>query len=738
MFLNQDEVTARKCDVSGFIRANYTPYEGDDSFLEGPTEATLKLWAQVEALMKEELKKGILDVDTKVPSTITSHKAGYIQQDLEKIVGVQTDEPFKRGIKPNGGWRITKYALNSYGFDLDPEVEFIYKNFRETHNDAVFACYDAEMRACRSNHILTGLPDGYGRGRIIGDYRRLALYGADQLIAWKKEDFERIGRVTMEEKDISLRHDITLQIRALEAMKKLGEEYGCDVSKPASSAREAVQFTYLAYLAAIKEQDGAAMSFGRPDAFFDVYFERDIAAGILTEKDAQEIIDHFIMKCRMVRQLRAPEYNDLFAGDPQWTTLSIAGMDVTGKTLVTKTTFRLLQSLFNMGPAPEPNMTILWSTELPEGFKIFASKVSVETSSIQFENDDLMRIDFGSDYAIACCVSAMRVGKDMQFFGARCNMAKLLLYALNGGVDEKTGKQVGPNYGKVGDGPLVYEDVLYRYERYMDWLMGVYARTMNVIHWAHDHYNYESAQMALHDTHVRRLIAFGVAGISHVADSLSAIKYAKVTPIRDERGIITDFNIEGDFPCYGNDDDRADSIATWVADETIRRLRQHKTYRDAVHTLSVLTITSNVVYGRATGTTPDGRKAGLPFAPGANPSNNKDSSGAIACLNSVSKIPYEQCGDGISLTMTVMPSTLGKSADERYATLAALLDGYCETTGHHLNVNVFNKETLLDAHQNPEKYPNLTIRVSGYAVKFAVLTKEQREDVLARTFHLKC
>eukprot|EP00386_Alphamonas_edax_P011783 GDKI01037088.1.p1 GENE.GDKI01037088.1~~GDKI01037088.1.p1 ORF type:complete len:764 (-),score=323.71 GDKI01037088.1:819-3110(-) len=727
-------------DVEGFIEKELPRirYEGDDSFLSGPTERTRKLWTKCTELLSAELKKGgTLDVDVDTISGINAFKPGYIDQELELIVGLQSDAPLKRTCKPHGGVKMVKDSLEANGFKMTPKMEEIFSKYRKTHNQGVFDAYTEESRACRSSHILTGLPDAYGRGRIIGDYRRVALYGIDKLIEAKTNDRKKL-QSPMTEDTIRMREEVQEQINALTELKEMGKSYGLDLSKPAQNAREAIQWTYMAYLGAVKEQDGAAMSLGRLDGFFDVYISRDMENGTLTEERAQEYIDDFVTKLRLVRFLRTPAFEDLFSGNPTWVTEVLAGMAPDGKSYVTKTSFRFLQTLYNLGPAPEPNMTVLWSNQLPEGFKRYCAKVSIDTSSIQYENDDVMRPLYGSDYAIACCVSAMKVGKQMQLFGARCNMPKLLLYCVNEGRDEVSGKQVGPKdiFGKApADGPLDIADIQARYLKAMDWMARVYADTMNVIHFMHDKYFYERIEMALHDTNVHRFMAYGVAGISVVADSLSAIKNAKVIPIRDERGLAVDFKIEGDFPKYGNDDDRVDSFAVWTVSEFIKRLRQQHTYRNAEVTMSVLTITSNVVYGKNTGSTPDGRKKGEPFAPGANPMHGRDSSGAIASLNSVAKIPYEECRDGISNTFSIVPAALGKERELRIQNLTALLDGYFYQKAHHLNVNVLNRDTLLDAVDHPEKYPQLTIRVSGYAVLFNRLTREQQQEVIARTFH---
>lgn len=732
----------REIDVRDFIQKNHTPYDGDGGFLAPATERTKEIWAKVLTLIEEERKKGVLDIDVKTPSNIASHGPGYIDKGNEVIVGLQTDAPLKRGIKPKGGIRLVKTACAAYGFTLDPETEKIFSEYRKTHNEGVFDLYQnwEEFHTpggelLRKFGIITGLPDNYGRGRIIGDYRRVALYGIDRLIEAKKEDI-KISYAEMNDENIRVREEVAEQIKALSAIKKMAAAYGFDLSKPATSFKEAVQFVYFGYLAAVKEQDGAAMSMGRIDAFLDIYAEHDLKNGVATESDLQEILDDFVIKLRIVRQLRAPEYNELFAGDPTWVTCLIGGQGIDGRTMVTKTTFRLLHSLYNLGPAPEPNITIAWSNDLPEGFKRFASEVAIDTCSIQFESDDLMRPRFGDDYAIACCVSAMRVGKDMQFFGARCNLAKLLLLAINAGKDEMSGKLIKADVPELNSKEVLdYEEVKELFFRLMRWLTKEYVGTMNIIHFMHDKYNYESSEMALHDTEVHRFMAFGIAGISVVADSLSAIKHARVTAIRDENGIAQSFTVEGDFPKYGNDDDRADSIAVEVTKEFYECLKAHKTYKNAEHTLSLLTITSNVVYGSHTGATPDGRAKGEAFAPGANPMHNRDSHGAISSLNSVAKIPYAYCQDGISNTFSITPAGLGKSEDERRDNLKGLMDGYFKKGGFHLNVNVFHRDTLLDAMEHPEKYPQLTIRVSGYAVQFNRLTRKQQEEVVHRTFH---
>jgi formate C-acetyltransferase len=722
-------------DVRQFIQANYTPYEGDGSFLVGPTTRTTELWNEVLELMKIEAEKGILDAETEKPSTITTFGPGYIDKDKEVIVGFQTDKPLKRGIMPNGGVRVVKNALASYGFELDKKTEEIYTNNRKTHNDGVFDAYTDSMKKARHTGIITGLPDAYGRGRIIGDYRRVALYGVDVLINEKLDQKKLLEKNTLESPDMRLREELSEQIKALKQLKTMAAGYGCDISIPAKNAVEAVQWTYFGYLGAIKEQDGAAMSLGRVSTFLDIYIERDMKEGVLTEEEAQEIMDHFVMKLRMVRFLRTPEYNDLFSGDPTWVTESIGGMGLDGRTLVTKSSFRILHTLYNLGPAPEPNLTVLWSNALPVGFKDFCSKVSIDTSSIQYENDDIMRESWGDDYGIACCVSAMRIGKQMQFFGARANLAKALLYAINGGVDERYGEQVGPLFAPVTGDYLEYDEVMAKFDQTMDWLAELYINTLNVIHFMHDKYNYEKLQMALHDVEILRTQACGIAGLSVVADSLSAIKYSKVKVIRNEAGLAVDYEIEGEYPAFGNNDDRVDQMAVEIVERFMNKLRKVKTYRNAKHTLSILTITSNVVYGKKTGSTPDGRKAGEPFAPGANPMHGRDTKGAIASMSSVAKLPYKHAEDGISYTFSIVPNALGKAEDERISNLTGLLDGYFAQTGHHINVNVFDRETLLDAMDHPEKYPQLTIRVSGYAVNFIKLNREQQLDVIHRTFH---
>ncbi len=727
----------KEIDVRGFIQRNYTPYEGDESFLEGTTERTEKLWNEVLKLYEEERKKGVLDVDTKTPSAVNAYDAGYIDKDLEQIVGLQTDAPLKRAIMPNGGIKIVEKSCVAYGYEVDKETDYIYNNLRKTHNDGVFSVYTPDIRAARSSHLITGLPDGYGRGRIIGDYRRVALYGVDALIEAKKIDLDVLNTDEFTEDIIREREEISEQIKALNDLKAMALKYGYDISVPAANAKEAIQWLYFAYLAATKDQNGAAMSIGRTSTFLDIYIQRDLENGTLTEKEAQELMDHFVMKLRMIRFLRTPEYNELFSGDPVWVTESIGGMGIDGRTLVTKNSFRVLHTLVNLGPAPEPNLTVLWSENLPEGFKNFAAKISIKTSSIQYENDDLMRITLGDDYGIACCVSAMQIGKQMQFFGARANLAKTLLYAINGGRDEKTGKQVTPKFAPITSEYLDYDDVMEKFDQMMEYVAKIYIKALNAIHYMHDKYSYEALEMALHDRNILRTMACGIAGLSVVADSLSAIKYAKVKVIRDETGLAVDYEIEGDFPKYGNDDDRVDDIAVNLVKTFLRKLEKHVTYRGSKHTLSVLTITSNVVYGKATGNTPDGRRAGEPFGPGANPLHGRDVNGAVAALNSVAKLPYEYSEDGISYTFAITPSTLGNDTDTQVKNLVTLLTGYFKQTGHHLNVNVFDRALLIDAMDHPEKYPQLTIRVSGYAVNFVKLTREQQLDVINRTIQEK-
>ena len=725
----------REVNLRDFIQCNITPYHGDSSFLEGPTIDTKNLWEAVCQLTKEENKKSILDVETKIPNTITSHGPGYIKKELEKIVGLQTDKPLKRGIFPNGGIKVIQRALESYGYELDPNTEEIYTKYRKAHNDGVFDAYTPEMRAARKSGIITGLPDAYGRGRIIGDYRRVALYGVDFLINDKKKQLARLCSLWLEDKVIQLREELSEQVRALQQLAQMAASYGYDITKPAANAQEAIQWTYFAYLAAAKQQDGAATSLGRVATFLDIYIERDITSGAITESEAQELIDHFAMKLRMIRFLRTPEYNNLFSGDPTWVTEAIGGMNETGKTLVTKSCYRIIHTLYNLGAAPEPNLTVLWSVNLPENFKKFCAKVSIDTSSLQYENDDLMRGYWGDDYAIACCVSAMRLGKQMQFFGARANLAKALTYAINGGKDEKSGEQVAPEYAPITTEYLDYNEVYRKLNRVLEWLAGLYINTLNVIHFMHDKYNYESIQFALHDMDIIRTHACGIAGLSVVADSLSAIKYAKVKTIRNEQGLVVDYAIEGDYPAFGNNDERVDSIAYDIVKEFMEKLKKQRAYRNAVPTLSVLTITSNVVYGTATGSTPDGRKEGQPFAPGANPMHGRDLKGAVASMASVAKLPYEYSQDGISYTFSIIPRALGATPNVQQQNLVALMDAYFNDGGHHININVFEKETLLDAMEHPEKYPQLTIRVSGYAVNFVKLTKEQQLEVIHRTFH---
>ena len=726
----------KEINVRDFIQKNYTPYEGDSSFLVGPTERTKKLWDEVLELYKKERENGgVLDASTDVASTITSHAPGYIDKDLETIVGLQTDAPLKRAIMPEGGIRIVEKSCEAYGMKVSEKIEDIYHNYRKTHNDGVFSAYTPEIRAARSAHLVTGLPDGYGRGRIIGDYRRVALYGIDYLIACKKEDFANTRGNYMSEEIIREREEISEQIKALEDLKKMAASYGFDISKPASNSKEAIQWLYFGYLGAVKQQNGAAMSLGRTSTFLDIYIERDIKAGYLTEEEAQELMDHFIMKLRLVRFLRTPEYDELFSGDPVWVTESIGGMGVDGRTLVTKNSFRVLHTLENLGPAPEPNLTVLWSTRLPEGFKRYTANLSIKTSSIQYENDDVMRTTLGDDYGIACCVSPMKIGKQMQFFGARANLAKTLLYAINGGKDEKSGKQVAPRFEPITSEYLDYDEVMVKFDQMMDYVAKIYIKALNAIHYMHDKYSYEAIEMALHDKDVIRTMACGVAGLSVVADSLSAIKYAKVKVIRDENGLAVDYQVEGEYPQFGNDDDRVDTIAVEVVRRFLNKLKKHPTYRDSKHTLSILTITSNVVYGKATGNTPDGRRAGTPFGPGANPLHGRDTNGAVAVLNSLAKLNYKHSEDGISYTFAIVPGALGKDEETRVKNLTALLDGYFCQLSHHVNVNVFDRALLLDAMDHPEKYPQLTIRVSGYAVNFIKLTREQQLDVINRTIH---
>ena len=722
-------------NVKEFIHSNYTAYEGDASFLCEATERTKNLYAKLEDLFRQEREKGgVLDIDVDTVSSLTNYKPGYLDKENELIVGYQTDAPLKRGVNPFGGIRMARSACEAYGYKMGDSIEE-YFNYRTTHNDGVFRAYNNEMRMARKIGIITGLPDAYGRGRIIGDYRRVALYGADVLIAQKEKDKAEVGKRSMAVDSVRLSEELFQQIAFLKKMKEMALLYGIDISEPADTAKEAFQWLYFAYLGAIKEQNGAAMSLGRVSTFLDIYIERDIKRGILDEKGAQELVDDFVMKLRAARHLRTPEYNELFGGDPMWITEALGGMRENGKTLVTKNSFRFLNTLYNMGPAPEPNLTVLWSEQLPEGFKQFCAKVSIDTDSIQYENDDVMRLIYGDDYAIACCVSAMKVGKQMQFFGARCNLPKLLLLALNGGYDNMSGLSIGPQMPVYEDEYLDYDKVMARWKKYRAWLCELYVNTMNVIHYMHDKYAYEKIQMALHDTDVHRFMAFGVAGLSVIADSISAIKYAKVKTIRDENGKIIDFETTGEFPTYGNDEQRVDSIAIQIVRDFSAELKKTPTYRNAEHTLSVLTITSNVVYGKKTGATPDGRKKGEAFAPGANPMHNREKNGAIASLNSVAKLPYDCCRDGISNTFSITPGALGKTAEERVENLVSILDGYFHNHAHHINVNVMNREQLIEAYEDPTKYPNLTIRVSGYAVNFHKLSKAQQQEVISRTFH---
>ena len=734
----KEGIWKKEVNVSDFIQKNYESYDLDESFLKGKTSRTDKVWKTCEELLKEELKKHVLDIDTTNMSGIDNFMPGYIDKENEVIVGLQTDKPLKRIVNPYGGIRMVYSELESYHYKLDENVDKYFNLFRKTHNQGVFDCYTDEIKKARHVGLLTGLPDSYGRGRIIGDYRRVALYGIDFLMAEKKKDLASLEGPVMDISLMQLREEVSMQYRALDEIKKMASRYGYDISVPASNAKEAIQWTYFAYLAAIKENNGAAMSMGRVDAFFDIYINRDMKRGMLTEEEAQELIDQFVIKLRLVRHLRTPEYDELFSGDPTWVTCSIGGVTVDKRSMVTKTSYRILHTLTNLDPAPEPNLTVLWSEYLPDTFKKYCSKMSIETDSIQYENDDVMRPIYGDDYAIACCVSAMREGRDMQFFGARCNLAKALLYSMNGGIDEVTGDLVIDGFDKNSDEILDYEKVKDMYFKMLEEVCKIYADSMNITHYMHDKYAYEASQMALHDTHVNRLMAYGVAGLSVVCDSLSAIKYASVKPIRNDDGIIVDFSITGDFPKYGNDDDRVDSIAVMVLEKMYQELKKHPCYRDATPTLSVLTITSNVVYGKKTGSTPDGRKKGVPFAPGANPMHGRDSSGAISSLNSVAKIPYQDCcRDGISNTFSIVPNSLGHTMEERVENLVSLLDGYFIQGAHHLNVNVLNCETLVDAMEHPEKYPLLTIRVSGYAVRFNRLTRVQQEEVISRTFHEK-
>lgn len=722
-------------DVRDFIQQNYTPYEGDDEFLCGPTARTTQVWSELSELLKQEREKGVLDVSATVGSSITAHAAGYINEDLELIVGLQTDEPLKRAIMPNGGLRMVENSLEAYGFKLDPEIKEIYTHYRKSHNQGVFDVYSPDIRRARRSGIITGLPDAYGRGRIIGDYRRVALYGVDFLMKAKQAEFAELDNVEFSEEVIRQREELSEQYRALNELKEMAAKYGYDISEPACNAREAIQWTYFGYLAAVKEQNGAAMSIGRISTFLDIYIERDIKEGLLTEEQAQELFDDLVIKLRIVRFLRTPEYDQLFSGDPTWVTESIGGMGEDGRSLVTKSSFRILNTLYNLGPAPEPNLTVLWSTQLPKGFKAFCARVSIETSAIQYESDDLMRPQWGDDYGIACCVSAMRIGKQMQFFGARVNVAKTLLYAINGGVDEKSGAIVASGFEPITKDILDYDEVYAKFDKLMDWLADTYIKALNIIHYMHDKYAYERIEMALHDRDILRTMACGIAGLSVAADSLSAIKHAKVYVIRNESGLAVDYKIEGEYPAFGNNDDRVDSIAETIVENFMNKIRTHRCYRDAMPTQSVLTITSNVVYGKKTGNTPCGRRAGEPFAPGANPMNGRDKKGFVAAGASVAKICYAHAQDGISWTASATPTALGHNLSEQVQNLVACLDGYDSAGGFHVNVNVFNKDTLIDAMEHPENYPQLTIRVSGYAVNFVKLTREQQLDVLSRTFH---
>jgi len=729
------ELWKNEINVRDFILNNYNEYMGDESFLTESSDKTKKLWSKCQKLLEEEIKKGVIDIETNIISGIDNFEAGYIDKDNEVIVGLQTDKPLKRIVNLYGGVKMAESALQAYGYQLNPEIQKHFKEYRVSHNDGVFAAYTKEIRSARSSGLITGLPDAYGRGRIIGDYRRVALYGIDYLISQKQKDFENLSKETTEE-TIRLREELTYQQEALNDIKKMALKYGFDISKPASNAKEAIQWLYLGYLAAIKENNGAAMSLGRTATFVDIYIERDLKSNVITEEEAQELIDQFIIKLRLARQLRTPEYNELFAGDPTWVTEAIGGMSNSGKSLVTKSSFRYLHTLINLGSAPEPNLTILWSDKLPTNFKKYCAKISKKTAAIQYENDDIMRPVYGDDYAIACCVSAMTLGKQLQYFGARCNLAKALLYAINSGIDEVINNKVIDGITKINSEYLNYNEVINSFDLVLEKVAKLYVDAMNIIHYMHDKYAYESSQLALHDTNIERLMAFGASGLSVVADSLSAIKYAKVKPIRNEEGIAIDFEIIGDYPKYGNDDDRVDSIAVKVVESFSNKLKQHKLYRNAIHTLSILTITSNIVYGQKTGATPDGRKAGIPFAPGANPMHGRDTCGALASLNSVAKIPYtDVCQDGVSNTFTIVPDVLGREEDEQITNLVNILDGYFKQGAQHLNVNVIDRNTLIDAIDHPEKYPNLTIRVSGYAVNFNRLNKVQQLEVINRTFH---
>ncbi len=725
----------QEIDVRDFIQTNYTPYEGDGSFLEDATDRTKKLWLKISELLKEEHKNGILDAETKIPSSITAYSAGYIDKELEIIKGLQTDKPLKRAIMPFGGLRVVKKALESYGYTLAKETEEIFSKYRKTHNNGVFDAYNSEIKKARHSGIITGLPDAYGRGRIIGDYRRVPLYGVNKLIEEKQHELEIFNPPEYDSETITVREQISEGIKSLKELIELGNIYDCDLTRPAENAKEAIQWLYLAFLGAVREQDGAAMSLGRTSTFLDIYIERDLENGTIDEKKAQELMDDFVIKLRIIRFLRTPEYNALFSGDPTWVTESIGGMGIDGRTLVTKSSFRMLNTLNTLGPAPEPNMTVLWSTRLPKGFKDFCCETSINTSSVQYENDDLMLPYWGDDYAIACCVSAMRIGKQMQFFGARANLAKALLYAINGGRDEKTGEQVAPRFEPITSEYLDYDEVMEKYKQVLEWLSGIYMNSLNIIHFMHDKYNYEKLQMALHDREILRTQACGIAGLSVAADSLSAIKNAKVKVIRDETGLAVDYEIEGDYPAFGNNDDSVDDIAYLIVKIFMEKLKNRLPYRNSKTTLSILTITSNVVYGKKTGSTPDGRKSGEPFAPGANPMHGRDKKGALASLSSVAKLPYEYSQDGISYTFSIIPGALGKNMSERKSNLSGMMDGFFSQSGHHLNINVFDRETLIDAMDHPEKYPQLTVRVSGYAVNFIKLTKEQQLDVINRTFH---
>jgi len=728
---------AREVNVRDFIQKNYTPYEGDESFVESISPSTDQLWTEVKELMKQEREKGVLDAETKIPSSITAYGAGYINQDLEKIVGLQTDKPLKRAILPFGGIRVVENSLEGYGYQIDPQTHDIFTQYRKTHNDGVFDAYTRQMRKARHSGIITGLPDSYGRGRIIGDYRRVALYGVDFLIEDKQQQLCSLEYDVIDDEVIRLREEISEQIKALKKLKIMGASYGFDLGNPATNTQQAIQWTYFGYLAAVKEQNGAAMSLGRVSSFLDIYIERDLKLGTITEAEVQELIDQFVMKLRMVRFLRTPAYNQLFAADPVWVTEVIGGMGVDGRPLVTKNSFRFLHTLYNLGPAPEPNLTILWSEKLPIAFKRYCSKVSIDTSSIQYENDDLMRPEFGDDYGIACCVSAMKIGKQMQFFGARVNLAKALLYAINGGRDEKTGDQIAPSYAPITGDYLDYDEVMAKFDLLMEWLAKLYINSLNVIHYMHDKYCYETLEMALHDRDVYRTMACGIAGLSVVGDALSAIKYAKVKILRNEEGLAVDYEVTGDYPKFGNNNEQVDQMVSDIVATFMDKIRKNKTYRHATPTQSILTITSNVVYGKKTGSTPDGRKAGEPFAPGANPMHGQDTKGAIASMASIAKLPYEHAQDGISYTFSIVPQALGKVDDAKINNLVGMLDGYFHDKGHHINVNVLNRETLVDAMNHPEEYPQLTIRVSGYAVNFIKLNREQQLDVINRTFHSK-